>query len=201
MNPSSLHLYDNLSLSGAGYCLGAFLVLIHLVALVFAGPCQEFLKKAPRNEVLGQITLGVALIFFFLLIAPAGDGWLSVIRVDLPGFEGLRPFLQLMTPVVFFLMIFYVKEFLFARALGILGLLIVAPLLGAAFLKEPSTRLLISFWCYGVILMSLFWIGKPYLMRDQIAWVIKTPLRWKLLAGGGLFYGLLILVCDFLYWS
>lgn len=199
-NNITLHAYETISLSTAGYVLGIALVLGHLLALFAPQKCQDFLTKAPRNEPLGQITLAIAMCWFFLLIAPASDNWLSALRVDLPGFEGLRPLLQVAIPITFFLLIFHVKEFLFPRALGVLGLLVVSPFLTASFLKEPTTRLLIPIWCYAVIIISLFWVGKPYLMRDQIAWILKKNLRWTALACGGVCYGLAILICDYLFW-
>ncbi len=195
-----LHPYETLSLSTAGYVLGGLLVLGHLFALLAPEPCKKFLRQSARDEALGSFTLAIALFWFFLLIAPAGGGIMSSLRVDLPGFEGLRPILQIATPVAFFLMVIYVKEFLFVRALGVLGLLFVAPFLAAAFLKEPETRLLIPVWSYVVIGFCLFWIGKPYLFRDQVNWVTARPSRWNALCWGGLLYGAAILVCDFLYW-
>lgn len=195
-----LHPYQIISLSSAGYVLGALLVAAHLIALLAPKQCKDFLMKAPRNEVLGQFTLAVGMFWFFLLIAPAGDNIFSSLRMELPGFEKVRPLLQIGTAAAFLLMIFKVKEFLFVRAVGVLGLLFVAPFLTAAYLKEPETRLLIPVWCYAVIVLCLFWLGKPYLMRDQIAWVTAKPIRWTVMAWGGLLYGAAILLCDYLYW-
>lgn len=196
-----LHPYELLPLDVAGYILGGILILGHLVALLCPEKVQGFLKQAPRNETLGQILLAIGLFWFFLLVAPEGDGILNSLRVDMGGFEGIVPWLQICTPVAFFLLIFKLKEFLFVRSLGVLCLLFVAPLLKAAYLQEPMTRLLIPIWCYAVILLSLFWIGKPYLLRDQVAWVTATPGRWKLMAYGGLSYGVAILVCALFFWS
>lgn len=195
-----IHPYKSINLSTAGYVLGFALIIVHLVALLAPAPCKAFLVKAPRNEALGQFTLAVALLWFFLLIAPAGDSIFSSLRMDISGFERIRPLLQVGTLAAFFLMIFKVKEFLFVRAVGVLGLLLVAPLLCAAQMKEPTTRLLIPLWSYAVIGFSLFWLGKPYCMRDQIAWVTAKPGRWLALAWGGLLYGVAIVVCDYLFW-
>lgn len=196
----SLHIYEKIPLDKAGYVLGIGLILGHLVPLLAPEKVGDFLRKAPRNEILGQVTLGIALFWFFLLVAPSGDSWLSALRTDLPGFENLRFILQCAVPVFFVLMVYYVKDFLFARSLGVLGLLVTSPLLNAAFIKEPDTRLLISVWCYLVIFMSFFWIGKPYIMREQVTWLLAKPMRLKALSLGGLVYGIAVLFCAAMYW-
>lgn len=198
---NSEHPFLLIPLSIAGYVLGGALILGHLVALLKPEEIKSFLKKAPRNETLGQIVLAIALFWFFLLIAPEGKGWLSALRVDLGGFQMMVNILQILTPVFFFLMIFKVKEFLFVRAMGVLGLLVVSPFLTAAFLKEPATRLLIPVWCYAVIILSLFWVGMPYTMRDQINWVTAKASRWNFFALAGIAYGALILLCSILFWQ
>lgn len=200
ISEKSVHAYEKIELAHAGYVLGALLVIGHLIPLLAPKKTCDLLKKIPRNQALGQGILALALFWFFLLIAPTGDGLLSSLRTEITGFENMRFFLQCAVPVVFLLMIFYVKEFLVARALGIFALLFVSPFLNAAYLKAPETRLLIPIWCYGVILISLFWIAKPYLLRDQIAWLTAKPLRLIILSAGGLLYGVAILLCAFLFW-
>lgn len=200
MTHYSVHPYELIPLSVAGYILGGALLLGHLMALLKPEETKKFLKNAPRNETLGQIVLAVALFWFFLLIAPDGKGTLSSLRVDLGGFQMMVKILQILTPVFFFLMIFKVKEFLFVRATGIFCLLLASPFLTSAFLQEPITRLLIPVWCYAIIGLSLFWIGKPYTMRDQINWVTAAPVRWNAFAWGGVAYGAAILACSFLFW-
>lgn len=84
----------------------------------------------------------MGLFWFFLLVAPQGLGILSSLRVDLAEFEGIRWLLQLACPVFLVLMITQVKNLLFPRALGLFGLMVASPLLFAAYLKDPVTRLL-----------------------------------------------------------
>ncbi|MEZ5328982.1 MAG: hypothetical protein R3F19_28385 [Verrucomicrobiales bacterium] len=35
----------------------------------------------------------------------------------------------------------------------------------------PITRLLLPLLAYAWIIIGLFWVGMPYVLRDQIAWV------------------------------
>src|SRR6478736_2480778 len=50
----------------------------------------------------------------------------------------------------------------------LLGLMVAAPLLGAAFLKDPESRLLVPIYAYGLLTASLFFVGMPYLFRDAV---------------------------------
>ncbi len=200
MNSLSLHAYQLIPLSVAGYVLGAGLLLGHLIALWKRTWMMEFIRKSPRNTPLAQVTLGIALIWFFLLVGPDNLGPLSRLRVDLSEFERMRTILQLACPAFFFLMSIYVKELLFPRALGMLGLLAVAPFMTAAFLEEPLTRLLIPLWGYVVIFLCLFWVGKPYLYRDMVNWLTASTKRWNIFCWAGVVYGAIVLLCAILFW-
>ena len=46
----------------------------------------------------------------------------------------------------------------------------------------------------------MFWIGIPYLMRDQIDWVLAKDVRYKGGAVAGAIYGALVLVCALAFW-
>lgn len=196
-----LHPYDGMiPLSIAGYILGTILLLVHLYALIKKQQVQTFLLASPRNNLLAQILLGISLFWFFLLVAPKGLGILSSLRVGLAEFEDIRWLLQFACPVFLVLMITQVKNLLFPRALGIFGLMVTAPLLNAAFLQDPVTRLLIPIWCYAVILLSLIWIGKPYLYRDMVIKICSKPSWWTPLCLGGIVYGMVVLICAVLWW-
>jgi hypothetical protein len=93
-----------------------------------------------------------------------------------------------------------VKDFLSVRALGLLGLMVAAPLLSAAFLKDPTSRLLIPVFCYVLITVSLFWVSMPYLFRDWVNWATASASRWRALAFGGIAYGVALLACALLFW-
>lgn len=195
-----LHPYELLPLSTAGIILGVLLVLTHLYGLVQPVQTREFLVQSSRNSGLAQATLFLGLGWFFLLIAPEGWGVFSDLRVNLAEFEPMRWILQLAVPIVFFVLCMKAKELLFPRALGLVILLFVAPLLSAAYLKDPITRLLIPIWSYAYICLALVWIGKPYVYRDMVAWLVGKPGLWKFLCVAGIVYGLAVLYCAFFLW-
>ena len=60
-------------------------------------------------------------------------------------------------------------------------------------MRPEATRLFLVTLVYVAIVFGLFWIGMPYTLRNQIAWVTKTDSRWRAAAITGLLYGLLLL--------
>jgi hypothetical protein len=98
-------------------------------------------------------------------------------------------------PVGFLLVLRFVDEFLAVRALGILFLLAAEPLLDAAFFRTESTKLLVTVFAYLLIVIGLFWVTMPYLLRDQINWSARSNGRWRFTHGLVFLYGAAILAC------
>jgi len=168
-----MHPYQLLPLFTAGLVLAAWLIGVHALMLAKPAAVQEFLKKFPRNQNIGQILLGIGLAWFWLLIAPAGLGKLSALTMDLGEFNSAKGLLQLLVPV---------------------------SLVGAAFLKDPQSRLLVPIFAYAMLTASLFWVGMPYLFRDAVTWVTADQKRWTLYSLAGLGYGIATLVCALVFW-
>lgn len=197
---AAMHPYQLLSLFTTGLVLAFWLIGIHTLMLVKPGMTQAFLKKFPRNEPLGQILMGLGLAWFWLLIAPDHLGKLSALSMDLGEFNSAKGLLQIAVPISLILVCRSIRDFLAVRALGLLGLMAAAPLLGAAFLKDPQSRLLVPIFAYGLLTASLFMVGMPFLFRDAVQWVTASQKRWTLSCLAGLGYGVATLVCAFAFW-
>ncbi|MBK1882537.1 hypothetical protein JIN85_08925 [Luteolibacter pohnpeiensis] len=195
-----MHPYEKLPLFGTGMFLAVCLIGTHLAMLLKPEPIQSFLKVFPRNNQWGQILLGIGLAWFWLLVAPEGHGLVSSLAMDLGEFNNAKPLLRILVPVSLILVSMSVRDFLAVRALGLLGLMAAAPLLGAAFLKNPDTRLLIPIYTYVLITVSLFWVGMPFLFRDAVTWVTADQKRWKAASMGGLAYGVIMFICALAFW-
>lgn len=194
------HPYEMIPLFNAGILLGLWLVGSHALMLAKPTMVQGWLKKFPRNPLAGQIILGIGMAWFWLLIAPDGMGKLSALQMDLGEFNNIKPMLRLLVPAALVAVVISVRDFLAVRALGLLGLMIASPLLEAAFLKEPQSRLLVPIFAYGLLTASLFCVGMPYLFRDAVTWVTAKPGRWRIFTIAGLAYGLITLICAFAFW-
>lgn len=198
MNP--MHPYEQLSLFTVGLILAIWLIGLHAIMLAKPAMMQAFLKKFPRDPMMGQILLGIGLAWFWLLIAPDNLGKLSALAMDLGEFNGAKGILRILVPVTLILVAISVRDFLAVRALGVVGLMVASPLLESAFLKDPSSRLLIPIFAYALLTASLFWVGMPYLFRDAVAWVTADQKRWTACSLAGLCYGLATLVCALAFW-
>jgi hypothetical protein len=184
-------LYRDLSLRTAGLILGGFLVSIHLYAFFNRSTLLPWLKIAPRQKTLGIVLLTVDLVMALILMS----------SMDLGEFWKVRKIALILLPVIYGLMILYVDEFLTARALGILMLLAACPFLDAAFLELPRSRLLLPLVAYAWIILGMFWVGMPYLLRDHINWLAASESRWKGLSIAGTVYGALVLVAAVTWWG
>ncbi len=183
-------LYEGLSLRTMGLLVGAFMLLLHLVALLKPAATEAFLQKLPRSQNVGTWVLTLA----FLL------GLVAATSMDLGDFARLRYVAQIALPIMFLSLLFYANDYLGARSIGIFILLAACPILNAAFLQPPASRVLLSGITYVWILLALFWIGMPFTMRDQIAWLTKSPARLRLATLAGIAYGAVLMGCAGMCW-
>ncbi len=173
------------SLQSVGLVVGSLLLAGHLYALLRPGPTRAWLTALPRSRTLGRILIALAAVWSF---------WLAA-NLDLGEFSGFRRVVEIAVPVLAVLTAIFVEEFLAVRALGILALLAAEPVLSAAFLRPEVTRLLLVVLAYAWIVAGMFWVGKPYLLRDAISWLVRSPGRWRVAMLAGIVYGALVLAC------
>ena len=191
-----LHIYEKLPLGVAGLLMGLVLVALHSYALLSPEKVKAALAGAAENDKAGRILLTVDFIWIFLLLLDVS--W-NPLRMNLFDFNSFRGILIIICPIIWFVLYGEKKSLIFPRALGLFLLLLAIVPLTAAFLKEPATRLLIPIWWYPVLTVAMFWVGKPYLLRDWAARYTARPALYKYSNLFGLAYGALVLVCSF-FW-
>jgi hypothetical protein len=184
-------LYEpGLPLKLMGILVGLWLVASHVIAFLKPGIVKPWLKAFPRNEKIGTVLVIIGFAWAYLI-------WSCM---DLGEFFKIERPVQMVIIAVCVGVIVYVKEFLAVRSLGFLMILAAAPMLESAFLKEPQSRLLLVVFAYAIAVKGMFWVGMPYLMRDQINWVLANENRYKMGAIAGAAYGLVMAVCAVLWW-
>lgn len=179
-----------LSLQTTGIATGLLLVIAHAIALARPREIMAAAKTFPRSRVPAAVLLSVAAVWSFLLVR----------SIDLGEFSGLRHIMLVAIVVGAVLAWIYVPEFLAVRALGMVLLLAAEPLLESAVLRDEPTRILLVLVAYAWVAAGLFFVGMPFLLRDGLAWVTATPLRWRAAAGLGLAWGASILGCAIFLW-
>jgi hypothetical protein len=167
-----------------GLIVGILLVIAHGIAIAKSADARAWLKSFPRSKSIGTVLLAIDAIWAFLLIA----------NMDLGEFTYLRNKLLIVIVVATGLAWKFVDEFLAVRALGMLLLLAAEPVLEAAFLRPETSRLLFVVLAYAWAVIGMFWVGMPYVLRDQIGWVSRTDARWRTACGAGIVYGASVLV-------
>ena len=180
--------------------MALYLLVAHGLMICKAEACKQWLIRLPRHRAAGIYTLAVGMLWFWLLIAPDNMGLVSSLTMDIGEFNAVKPWLRIIVPIAFLGMVIYVKEFLFVRALGVLALMVTAPLLEAAFNRDPETRLLVPIFSYLLLTKALFWVGMPYTFRDLVNWATSNDRRWRIMAYIGFGYGVLTLACAVLFW-
>jgi hypothetical protein len=183
-------LYENGTLQTAAIIVGLIVLVLHGLALVKPGAAIAKLKTVPRSQNIGTIILTLDFLWAYVVAS----------AVELGDFEKLRWLAQFSVPVIYVAMLFWVNDYLGARAIGILLLLACCPALDAAWMKA-DTRWVLNLGIYVYLTLGLFWIGMPYTMRDNITWATRTAGRFKALSLAGAGYGALLLIMAFTAWS
>ena len=192
-----MHIYETLSLAPTGFAMGMVLMLLSLYVLLCPEHFRKHLSTVHAKSSAGTVLLGIDFVWVALLLFKAD--W-NALCMPLFEFENFRGILLILCPVIWFVMSSMAREHLFARALGFFLLLMAIVPMSAAFLKDPATRILIPLWWYPVLTVAMFWVGKPYLFRDWMGWLVQRP---RLISGIAVFnfvYGLLICTCAGLFW-
>ena len=184
-------LYKGLSLQAVGIVVGLLLIIGHVAGLMRQEKILPWLATVPRSMNLGTFFLTISFLW----------AWMVATSMDLGEFHQVRWLAQIAIPLFFVGMLFVANDYLGARSLGIFLLLAACPVLDAAFLKPPQSRLLLSTLSYAWIVVGLFWVGMPFTMRDQIAWIQAKPIRYRTLCLAGIAYGILVLAAALLYYG
>lgn len=163
---------------------GLFLLLLGGLALAQTEATTPWLRALPRSRGWGLIFLTIATLWSMYLIY----------TIDLGEFAKWRERILIVIPIGAILTGRYVDELLSARALGMVLLLAAEPLLEASFLRTEGSCYLLKVLAYAGIIAGMFWIGMPYLLRDQLRWLTESTARLKTAAIFAAGYGLLLLI-------
>ncbi len=183
-------MYYTFTLRTIGLVLGIALLVTHLAALVRPDAAKRLLARFPRWSAAGIL----------LLTLDGAWYWWVVSVMDLGEFSVWRPTVLIFLPIAYLASLYYLREFLAARALGILMLLAAMPILDAAFMQPPRSRLLVVVLAYLWIVLGMWWTSAPHRLRDCVEWTLASSTRWMLAVTGGAVYGAAVLAFALLRW-
>jgi len=172
--------------------LSTALALLALGAiLLWNGPAlARAAKQFPRSPAATFVCFGGASAWFLWRIA----------HLSAADFGDYRVALLCLFGVVAVGAYFVARDFLAVRGLAILCLLCAQPLLAAAFLQPPQSRLFLVGFTYVVLIPAGLVLGAmPYLLRDLLAWLWQKPARPRVLGAAFAAYGILLTAVAYTY--
>lgn len=187
-------------LKTVGCAVSAYLLIAHAIGLAKPDATKAGLKALPRHQIAGRILIGLVAVWCYGLFQGLNLGIVEIPQMSMGEFYNIRGILTWAVVIGAVLVSFYADEFLSVRALGCLMLLAACVILDAAFLKEPTSRLLLVIFAYAMIFKGLFFVGMPYLFRDGVNWVTANDKRWRPAMIAGLAYGLAVLICTLAFY-
>lgn len=174
----------SVSLSVAALGLGLLLAASGVSLLKAPDKTAEFLRALPRSPGWGNALFLAGVAWFFTLMA----------TIDLMEYTPQRALFLWIIVLGSGLVLVFAREFLAVRGLGILFLLAAQVLLDAAFLRDDSARLLVTLTAYLGITVACFWVGAPYTLRDQIAWITASPKRLRAVGWATSSFGVVLML-------
>ncbi len=174
----------------AATLLPALLLLVIGGLLLWNGePVAELAKRSLRSLPVALVTLSL------------GGGWFlyEVTQLGISDFGNHRVLLFVLFLAIAVLSVFYVRDFLAVRAAAILNLMAARPLLDAAYMEDPPSRLFMVGLVYVCILLALYLGTIPYRLRDFFDWLFAKETRTQILGASCTLYGLLLCTTAFCY--
>jgi hypothetical protein len=144
-------------------------------------------RKLPRSLPLGWL---------FMLLGTAWFIW-NVKAESLADFEGLKPFLYILFAGVGVGTCVYVTDFLAARGLAVLMLLLAKLMLDSQRWTDSEWRLVIAVWAYGLVVAGMWFTAWPWRLRDLLNWATANERRIRIQCGLRLTFALFVAVLGF----
>jgi hypothetical protein len=178
----------SLTLAQVSLLLGIFYLLTHAIPLWKFEPSKNFLLKIHRNDKLGVGIFTIATLWAIYLIG----------TMDLMEYTPYRHIFVLVVFVIAGLTVYYLRDYIAVRAIGILLLLFANVMLDAAFLRDEPAKYVITILAYLMIIKGMFLVSMPYLFRDFIQWFYAKPQRAKISLMLGSLAGLALILLGVL---
>lgn len=179
--------YVAVALGGLGLVKSAFWLLA-------PGLARKWTEGFPRSRAAAWLltAAGLGWVTWLILATPLGRGELFGVLVD---WDQVKQWLTVVSPVLYFLIVFFMDELLAPRALGALMLLVPEPILSAARWHDSPWRLVMTVLAYAMVVAGIVLVLSPYRFRMSAAAWTGTDRRCRQLgiAGAALSAGLVIL--------
>ena len=179
-----------LSLSHIADILGAVFAAIAVPCITVPAASRKITLTLPRNRMVAIILTAIDLSWAVWLLWHTPMGFL----------DKFKPLMAMLSPVLFFLIVWLMNELLAARALGGLFVLLPAPILAVARWHDSSLRLVIVVLAYVVAIAGMALVLSPYLFRKWHEFLFRNNAACRIWGCVILIFGgLLLFLGLFIY--
>jgi hypothetical protein len=147
--------------------MSAVIVALSFMLLMAPNVVMDIARKFPRSKFPAWILTGIDLVWSATLVWNMPMGTLDV----------YKPFLYILTPLVFIMTILLMDELLAPRALGGFLLLVACPVLTVARLHDSPWRVVVPAVTYLMIIAGMILIMSPYYFRKSILFLLSNKFR------------------------
>ena len=151
-----------LGLGGLGLAGGAW-------ALRSPETAQRFWRELPRNQTLGRFLMLVNVVWALFLFH----------KMKLGDWDWIKRVVYVSSPLIYWLIIRQANHYLGARSVALFLILAAKPVVNICFLRDESSRLVITTLAYLWVAAGICIVAVPHWMRDLIAFFQASPERWR----------------------
>jgi len=166
--------------------VGLVTAAIGLLSLVRPVPAGRVWKALPRSRLPGRVLAAVCLVWASLWLCVMPLGPLMIIR----------EYLWILLPVAIGAVWILIPELLTCRGIGGLLVLIPTPMLSAAAWHPSPARYVVIVYAYVMLVLGMFYIAQPWLLRDHIDWTQARQARARAIAGIALTLGMALVILS-----
>ena len=172
-----------IKLSTLSVALGALVVALNIYGVLKPGAFAAAARRFPRH-----IPAGVALMLL-------GTAWFlyNLSQESISDFANFKAIFYLLFAGVGIGSCFFLTDFLGARGLAVVLLLLARLMVDTARWVDTEWRLVIAVWAYGMVLAGMWFTISPWRLRDAIEWTCATETRTRLLSMVRLVFGVFVI--------
>ncbi len=179
--------FMSLTLSKLSLLLGIGLAIPQVWQLANPEAWRRWSAGFPRSKPIGYALVLLATAWFLV----------NVKQETLADFTKYKPFLLMGFAAVGVLTCVYVSDFLAARGLALLLLLLAKAMVDTARWHESNWRWVISGLAYLWVVVGMWLTISPWRLRDFLAWQNASDHRIRLFAGARLGLAVLLVALAF----
>ena len=178
-----------MSLFLATFLTGCFALLIGGLFAASQPALEAKIKRFPRSKTAAFILFGGSSLWFLYHVSNLG----------VADFGDIRHILLGLFAVVGVGSFFFVRDFLAVRGLAMFFLLAGKAMLDAAYMQEPTQRLLMVTFVYCCIALGLYLAASPFRLRDFFDWLFEKGSRARAFGIVLAAYGAAMILAAFTY--